>query len=265
MRVMSRKPESEQFQMARVGVLSRLREDIAAALKNDPAARSRLEVILCYPGLHALWMHRIAFALSWRGFHLTARLISQINRFLTGIEIHPGARIGRRVFIDHGMGIVIGETSVIEDDVLIYKGVLLGGTTLDRTIRHPWIKRGAILGSNACILGAIIVGENAKIGSGSVVIRDVPNNATVVGVPGRAVHRDKSAHPLEHSDLPDPVARAVTALMRRLEESDHRIAKLEENCHMTDTTPHEPALPSELEELEEVFGEGEEYEYGSGI
>lgn len=248
--------------MARVGVLDRLREDINSALKNDPAAQSRMEIVLCYPGLHALWLHRLAFALWWRRFRLAARLVSHINRFLTGIEIHPGARIGRRVFIDHGMGIVIGETSVIEDDVLMYKGVLLGGTTLDRTIRHPWIGKGAVLGSNACVLGAITVGAGAKIGSGSVVIRDVPDGATVVGVPGRAVQREKEIRPLEHGALPDPVARAVTALMHKLEEADVRLATLEKELHVESGAHREPPLPPELQHC---FEEEEEYLDGSGI
>lgn len=248
--------------MEKVGILERLREDVEAAMHNDPAARSRLEVVLCYPGLHALWFHRLAFALWWRGFRLAARIVSHVSRFLTGIEIHPGARIGRRVFIDHGMGIVIGETAVIEDDVLLYKGVLLGGTTLDQTIRHPWIKRGAILGSNACILGAIVVGEKAKIGSGSVVIRDVPDGATVVGVPGRAVQRDRETRPLEHGALPDPVARAVTALMHKLEETDGRLEKLEKKLHVEEQSVHAPPLSPELQHC---FEEEEEYEYGSGI
>ncbi len=259
---MPRHPETERFEMARVGVLERLREDIDTALRNDPAAQSRAEVILCYPGLHAIWLHRLAFALWWRRFRLTARLVSHFSRFLTGIEIHPGARIGRRVFIDHGMGIVIGETSVIEDDVLMYKGVLLGGTTLDRAIRHPWIGKGAVLGSNACVLGAITVGAGAKIGSGSVVIRDVPDGATVVGVPGRAVHREKEAKPLEHGALPDPVARAVTALMHKLEESDLRLASLEKQLHVESGVHHAPPLSPELQHC---FDDEEEYEDGSGI
>ena len=201
--------------------LARAREDLEAAMLNDPAARSPLEVVLTYPGVHALWMHRIAHRL-WQGEHLlAARVVSHLNRFLTGIEIHPGARIGRRVFIDHGMGIVIGETATVGDGSLLYKGVVLGGTSLERTLRHPQIGRNVVIGSNACVLGGIEVGDGAKIGSGSVVIKDVPRGATVVGVPGKIVidergRRTGALADHEHADLPDPVAQALTKLSERL-------------------------------------------------
>jgi len=169
-----------------VSLLRTLREDVQTVFRKDPAARSTAEVLLCYPGLHALWLHRLAHALWRRNHRLLARMISQLNRAATGIEIHPGARIGRRFFIDHGMGVVIGETTEIGDDVLLYKGVVLGGTTLEKMKRHPTLGNGVVVGSNAVVLGAITVGDNAKIGSGAVVIRPVPAGATVVGVPGRA-------------------------------------------------------------------------------
>lgn len=224
---MPRTTDEVEFKLDKVGAIERIREDIQAVLSHDPAARSWLEVFFCYPGLHALWFHRLAFALWWRQFILLGRIVSHFARFLTGVEIHPGARIGRRVFIDHGMGVVVGETAVIEDDVIIYKGVLLGGTTVERTVRHPWIQPRVVIGSNACILGPIIVGAEAKIGSGSIVIRDVPEGATVVGVPGRAVKRKGHDGVLAHADLPDPIARALTAVADKLNQSERRIALLE--------------------------------------
>src|SRR3990167_6002656 len=167
-------------------MFERIREDINAALQNDPAARSKLEVLLCYPGVHALWMYRIYHYLWNKGLLTIARFISHINRFLTGVEIHPAAEIGRGVFIDHGMGVVIGETAVIGDGCLIYKGVVLGGTTMEKTKRHPNLGKKVIVGSNACILGNITIGDYGYVaqytGSGSVVVNDVPPHATVVGV-----------------------------------------------------------------------------------
>jgi serine O-acetyltransferase len=209
---------------------SRALEDLDTALVNDPAARSRAEVLLTYPGVHALWLHRISHAL-WRRRHTHgARLLSHVNRFVTGIEIHPGARIGRQVFIDHGMGIVVGETAWIGDGCLLYKGVVLGGTSLERTIRHPHLGRNVVVGSNACVLGAIHLGDGAKVGSGSVVIRDVPPGATVVGVPGRVVldERGRRLGDLadhEHADLPDPVAQALGRLSARVEALEAELEK----------------------------------------
>ncbi len=207
--------------MTHVSLWRMLREDLETVFQKDPAARSRAEVLLCYPGLHALWLHRLAHRL-WLGNHrLLARVASHCNRFLTGIEIHPGARIGRRFFIDHGMGVVIGETAEIGDDVLLYKGVVLGGTTLEKVKRHPTLGNGVVVGSNAVVLGAITVGDYAKIGSGAVVIRPVPPKATVVGVPGRVVApKDQAASPrldLDHARLPDPVVDALHTLEARIE------------------------------------------------
>ena len=200
-----------------------IREDIRTVFERDPAARSLWEVILCYPGLHALWFHRIAHWFWKRKMVVLARFISHISRFLTGIEIHPGAKIGRRFFIDHGMGVVIGETSEIGDDVLMYQGAVLGGVSLEKKKRHPTIKDHVVIGAGAKILGNITVGEWSKIGAGSVVIRDVPPFSTVVGVPGRVIReRGKPVIDLHHERLPDPVVEAI----RNLEE---RVRKLEEN------------------------------------
>jgi serine O-acetyltransferase len=205
-------------------------EDIRAVCEKDPAARSPLEVVLVYPGLHALWVHRAAHALWTRDVKLGARLVAHANRFLTGVEIHPGARIGRRVVIDHGMGIVIGETASVGDDCLLYKGVVLGGISLERKrMRHPQIGDRVVIGSNACILGAIRIGDGARIGSGSVVVREVPTSATVVGVPGRVVvpkHARLDAA-LDHSALPDPVIDMIRALAEQNEKLRERIGALE--------------------------------------
>lgn len=206
------------------GLFALLREDVQTVFVKDPAARSALEVLTCYPGLHAIWGHRIAHALWRRRLYFLARLISHVVRWLTGIEIHPGAQIGRRFFIDHGMGVVIGETAEVGNDVLMYKGVVLGGVSLERVKRHPTIGDGVVLGSNAVVLGPIVVGSGSKIGSGSVVVKPVPTNATVVGVPGRVVKRDGVACPrlpdLHHEQLPD-------MMVDRLEQMASRIAELE--------------------------------------
>lgn len=210
--------------------LNRIREDIRSAMQKDPAAKNALEVVFCYPGLHAIWLYRPAHFLYTKKLFTLARLISHIARFLTGIEIHPGAKIGRRLFIDHGMGVVIGETSEIGDDVLIYKGVVLGGTSLEKGKRHPTIGKNVVIGSNACILGPIKIGDGAKIGSGSVVIKDVPSGATVVGVPGKIVEK-KTAERLEldfeHGNLPDPVADVVKIMLKMQHELEERIKLLE--------------------------------------
>lgn len=210
-----------------------LKEDINAVLRNDPAARSKVEIIFCYPGLHALWLHRIASFLWKRKHTFFARFISHTNRFLTGVEIHPGAKLGPGVFIDHGMGVVIGETAEVGDGCLIYKGVVLGGTTMERTKRHPTLGKEVIVGSNACVLGNITIGDNVRIGSGSVVIKDVPPNATVVGVPGRVIERKKKKEEdhevmLDHAQLPDPIAEALRAILKENYKLKQRIKKLEE-------------------------------------
>ena len=215
-------------------MFERIKEDINAALQNDPAAKSRLEVILCYPGVHALLLHRIAHFLWGKGWILLSRLISHINRFLTGIEIHPAAEIGRGVFIDHGMGVVIGETAVVGDGCIIYKGVVLGGTTLEKTKRHPELGKKVIVGSNACILGNLTIGDYVRIGSGSVVVKDVPPHATVVGVPGRVIEQKKKEGDaiMDHGQLPDPVAEALRIVLKENHKLKQRITKMEDTLHL---------------------------------
>jgi len=205
-----------------------LREDIQTVFAEDPAARSVAEVIFCYPGLHALWLHRLAHFLWRHKLWLLARLLSHINRFLTGIEIHPGARIGRRFFIDHGAGVVIGETAEIGDDVLLYQGVVLGGTTLEKKKRHPTIGNNVVMGTGVVALGAITIGDGARIGSGSVVVRSVPPGATVVGIPGRIVKNQREPFKeLEHGKLPDPVAEAIKLVLEEQDKFEERLKRLE--------------------------------------
>ena len=194
----------------------RMKEDIQCIFEQDPAARSVFEVVLTYSGLHALWSHRIAHALYKRNLRFLARAVSQVSRFFTGIEIHPGAKIGRRFFIDHGMGIVIGETCEIGNDVTIYQGVTLGGTGKEKGKRHPTLHDNVLVASGAKVLGSITIGENSKVGAGSVVLKDVPADSTVVGIPGTVVIsngvRVKDKH--DHQDLPDPVADKYEMLER---------------------------------------------------
>lgn len=199
-------------------MFKRMREDIETVFDQDPAARTSIEVILTYSGLHAIWAHRVAHAFFKRKMFFLARLISQINRFFTGIEIHPGAKIGRRFFIDHGMGVVIGETCEIGDGVTVYQGVTLGGTGKEKGKRHPTIKDHALIATGAKVLGNITVGENSKVGAGSVVLKDVPPNSTVVGIPGRVVIRDgvKLKRDLDHSDLPDPISDKLAAMEQEI-------------------------------------------------
>jgi serine O-acetyltransferase len=203
-------------------MLRAIREQIDTIFREDPAAKSAVEILLCYPGFHAILWHRFAHKLYRWHVPLLPRVISQINRFLTGIEIHPGATIGRRFFIDHGMGVVIGETAEIGDDVLLYQGVTLGGTGGQKGKRHPTLGTGVVVGAGAKILGNIQIGDNTKIGAGSVVVHSVPDNATVVGIPGRVVRvRDDS--PLEHGRLPDPEGQAIDELARRVEQLEELV------------------------------------------
>ncbi|MEG7336851.1 serine O-acetyltransferase [Bacillus sp. 0102A] len=197
-----------------------LKEDIDTVFDQDPAARSYFEVILTYSGLHAIWAHRIAHALYKRKFYFLARLISQVSRFFTGIEIHPGATIGRKFFIDHGMGVVIGETCEIGNNVTVFQGVTLGGTGKEKGKRHPTIKDDALIATGAKVLGSITVGEGSKIGAGSVVLHDVPDFSTVVGIPGRVVVQNgkKVRRDLNHQDLPDPVADRFKFLEEQISE-----------------------------------------------
>lgn len=212
-------------------MVRRLREDIASVFAKDPAARSVLEVLCCYPGLHALWLHRAAHVLWKHGWSFAGRLLSHINRWLTGVEIHPGAKIGRRVFIDHGMGVVIGETAEIGDDVLLYQGVVLGGTTSRKAKRHPTIGNRVVIGAGATLLGAISVGDGARIGAGSVVVRSVPAAATVVGVPAHEGRPERTAairNGLSHGDLPDPLLQVLGQLQQRQRRLEARIHQLEQ-------------------------------------
>ena len=211
-----------------------LREDIRTVFTKDPAARSVLEVLLCYPGLHALWGHRIAHYLWSHKLRLLARIVSHINRFTTGIEIHPGAKIGRRFFIDHGAGVVIGETTEIGNDVLLYQGVVLGGTTLEKKKRHPTLGNGVEMGAGSIALGPITIGDGARVGSSSVVIRSVPAGVTVVGIPGRVVtKREKPAMDLEHGKLPDPVAEAIRLVLKDQHRLEERLKRLEDAASVT--------------------------------
>ena len=233
-----------------------LREDIKTVFAEDPAARNILEVVFLYPGLHALWCHRLAHWLWEHRLRFFARYLSHWARFLTGIEIHPGAKIGRRFFIDHGMGVVIGETAEIGNDVLIYQGVVLGGTTLQKKKRHPTIGNNVVIGSAAILLGPIVVGEGARVGANSVVVGSVPPGSVVVGVPGRVVEdRQKtSAMNLEHGKLPDPFSEAIRLILKEQHSLNERMRKLEE-LKGIEVTPGE--LESRIKEIEKTFGNGE--------
>ena len=231
-----------------------LKEDIHTVFIKDPAARSIAEVILCYPGLHGLWSHRLAHFLWRHKLKLLARILSQINRFLTGIEIHPGAKIGRRFFIDHGSGVVIGETSEIGDDVLLYQGVVLGGTTLEKKKRHPTLGNNVEMGSGAIALGPITIGDGARIGSGSVVIKSVPPGATVVGIPGRTLaDRRKPLMDLEHGKLPDPVAEAINLVLKEQDKLEERLKRLEKSSGIAVTRDE---LKRERKKIEREFRQG---------
>jgi serine O-acetyltransferase len=231
----------------------RLVEDLRNVRRKDPAARNALEILLCYPGLHALWAHRFAHRLwQWR-VPVLPRLLSHIARFLTGVEIHPGAQIGRRVFIDHGMGVVIGETAVVGDDCLIYQGVTLGGTSLNPGKRHPTLEPHVVVGSGAKVLGNITLGAHTRVGSGSVVIKSSPPHSTIVGIPGRVLEEkhgedQRPGHELEHNRMPDPTARAITALHEQVQGLARELAEVRQR-------PSEIVLPAGLTraDIEEAF------------
>jgi len=209
-------------------MIKRIKEDIKTVFERDPAARNIFEIITSYPGLHAIWLHRIANSLWKKRAKTLARIVSHLSRGLTGIEIHPGAKIGRRFFIDHGMGVVIGETSEIDDNVLLYQGVVLGGTSFEKKKRHPTLRNNVVVGTGATILGAIEIGEGARIGAGSVVIKPVPPGATVVGVPGRIVGEKRERKlDLEHGELPDPIAEALKVIIHEQDELEERVKKIE--------------------------------------
>ncbi|MCM3125726.1 serine O-acetyltransferase [Mesobacillus sp. AQ2] len=221
-----------------------MKEDIEVVFEQDPSARSALEVILTYAGLHAIWSHRLAHAFYKRKFYFIARAISQISRFFTGVEIHPGAKIGRRFFIDHGMGVVIGETCEIGDNVTVFQGVTLGGTGKEKGKRHPTVMDNALIATGAKVLGSITIGENSKVGAGSVVLKDVPPNSTVVGIPGKIVIQDgvRVKKDFNHRDLPDPVS-------DRCQEIEKELVKLRKELELV-------KLQEEIEVVKQGRGMG---------
>jgi serine O-acetyltransferase len=214
-----------------MGAINRMREDIQAVFDRDPAARTTLEVVLTYPGLHAIWFYRIGNWL-WRyDLKLLGRLVSEFARFITGIEIHPGATIGRRLFIDHGMGVVIGETAEIGDDVLIYQGVTLGGTSLKKEKRHPTIEDQVMISAGAAVIGPVRIGRGSRIGAGAVVVSSAPPYSTIVGIPGKVIEGESTRQDvatLEHARLPDPVARAINGLVEKINKLGVQLEEIEE-------------------------------------
>lgn len=231
----------------------RIKEDIRMVHARDPAARSTLEIIFLYPGLHAIWFHKLANWFWIRNHLFTGRFFSALGRLLTGIEIHPGATIGRRVFIDHGMGVVVGETAEVGDDVLIYQGVVLGGTSLEKKKRHPTVGNGVVIGSGAKIIGNIKIGDCSKVGAGSVVLKSVPMGSTVVGIPGRVVQEErKCAIDLDHGKLPDPVAEAIRLILERQDEMEKQIRELGISTDILKIN----GIMTRKTEMEEIFAEG---------
>jgi serine O-acetyltransferase len=209
-------------------LLSLIREDVATVLERDPAAKSKLEVYLCYSGLHALWFYRVNHWLWNHNFLLLGRWLSQVARWFTGIEIHPGAKIGRRLFIDHGMGVVIGETAIVADDVTLYQGVTLGGTGKEQGKRHPTVLDNVVIGGGAKVLGNITIGRNCRIGAGSVVLRNVPDDSTVVGVPGHIILREgKRVVITDPKQINDPLSEALAAVVTEVSKLRDRVRQLE--------------------------------------
>jgi serine O-acetyltransferase len=238
---------------------ARIREDIASVMERDPAARSWLEVLLCYPGLWAVWIHRISHALWNRKLRLPARVLSQITRFYTGVDIHPAALLGRRLFIDHAMGVVIGETAIVGSDVTLYQGVTLGGTGKGLGKRHPTVCDGVFIGNNANVLGNITVGENSRVGAGSVVLTDVPPNSTVVGVPAHIVYRNGQRVLItDPHEVKDPLSDALIALSSRVEELEERLGADEHRVKpFADEEAERSAYRVELERLRVYVSMGE--------
>jgi serine O-acetyltransferase len=213
-------------------MFDQMKRDVQTVLQRDPAARSALEVVLCYPGVHAIWVHRVAHALWGRGWWTTARFVSHVGRFLTGIEIHPAAKLGPGLFIDHGMGLVIGETAEVGENVSLLQGVTLGGTSVRREKRHPTLGNNVTVGAGAKILGGFTIGAGSRIGAGSVVVREVPENSVVVGVPGRVTYRDgrrvSGEIDLNQVDLPDPLARTVEHMLDRIRALEAELEALKQ-------------------------------------
>jgi len=238
-----------------MSIIKYIKEDIETVFKKDPAAKSVIEIIFCYPGLHAIWLHRIAHWFYKKKLFFIARLISHINRFFTGIEIHPGAKIGRRFFIDHGMGVVIGETTEIGNDVLLYQGVVLGGVSLSKSKRHPTIGNNVVIGAGAIVLGNIKIGDNARVGAGSVVVKDVPSNTTVVGIPARIVSEltTQQTELLEHNKLPDPIAEGFEFVFNEINKLEERVKKIESLEGIT--TQIDEYFEQKKKEIEKIFEE----------
>ncbi len=247
--------------------MGRLAEDIRAVKERDPAARYLLDVLLCYPGLHAVWGHRMTHALWNAGLRLPARVLAQVVRSITGIEIHPAAQLGHRLFIDHGMGVVIGETAIVGDDVTLYQGVTLGGTGKERGKRHPTLCDRVFVGNNANILGDITIGENSRVGAGSVVLQDVPPNSTVVGVPAHIIYREgKRVLITNPRDVKDPLSDAVIALSERVEELETCVREL--RGEQARVHAQHPLTAEELERLryrQERNQARDYFEMGEGI
>ncbi|MDP8236708.1 MAG: serine O-acetyltransferase [Candidatus Erginobacter occultus] len=247
-------------------MLEELKKDVKAVFAKDPAARNTLEIILCYPGLHAIWLHRTAHFF-WRcGLRLLARVISQFSRLLTGVEIHPGAEIGEGVFIDHGAGVVIGETAEVGDGCLLFQGAILGGTSKTKTKRHPTLGKNVEVGAGAIILGPLHIGDGARIGAGSVVIRDVPTGSIAVGIPARVAlgFSPKDIEELQHGKLPDPVAEAFKEFIRMYDRLSARLAKLESQEGLSDSIDR--AWEEKKQNfLKEFFPGGEKFNGGAGI
>jgi serine O-acetyltransferase len=230
-------------------LLALIREDVHNVVEVDPAAKSRMEVFLCYAGLHAVWGYRITHWFWSHGFFLVARWLSQVVRFLTGIEIHPGAQIGRRLFIDHGLGVVIGETAVVGDDVTLYQGVTLGGTGKEHGKRHPTIEDSVVIGGGAKVLGNITVGRNCRIGAGSVVLRNVPENSTVVGVPGHIIFRNGERVVItDPREINDPLSEALAAVATEVSKLRARVQQLEGGG----SSLHEPLSASLQRIMEDI-------------
>lgn len=237
-------------------MFQRVRDDIQAVKERDPAATSTLNVLFNYPGLHALWSHRFNHWLWRHGRHGLARWFSQIARFLTGIEIHPGVTIGDRFFIDHGMGVVIGETTVIGNDVTLYQGVTLGGTGKERGKRHPTLEDRVVVGVGAAVLGDVTIGRGSRVGGGAVVVNDVPPNSTVVGIPGRVIVREGQridAIDLHHEDLPDPVLEMFRAIQRRMDRLELRLARDEGVSSELGVETFAPSVPAEDADAADVY------------
>jgi len=242
-----------------MSLLARIRDDIASVMERDPAARTQLEVLLCYPGLWAVWIHRISHWLWGKHLRLPARMMSQVARFFTGVDIHPGATLGRRLFIDHATGVVIGETAIVGNDVTMYQGVTLGGTGKQHGKRHPTICNSVFIGNNANILGNVTVGENSRVGAGSVVLADVPPNSTVVGVPAHIVYRNGQRVLItDPHEVKDPLSDALIALSARVEELELRLGAHEHWVQpFADEEAERAAYSAELEQMRVYVSMGE--------